>query len=409
MSGSRPRSIQPAGEPPLRVGWLVWGDEPGGVASAVLNNGEQLRRLGQQVSLWSLGPGTLVDTARGRGWMVRQLETEAGLHARYIGYGFSPTGVLRRARVLLGLQDQIGRWLRAQAAPQVLCLPWPDLMPLAGAAARRLGIGLVLEMPNTPSRYPLDLNQRVYAWAVRRWRVRMLANSEYSAGFMGRIPGVTVVTPAVDARRFDPARVKPLSRTTLGIPYRATVLGLIARLDPSKGADLLIAALAALGADGEDLHLLLIGGPLDSDYGRQLQAQAVTAGVAERLHLLDTVADPERYWPLCDLAVNPRRDAEPFGLSVVEAMLMARPVLAHSLGQPGLSLRDGETGWLYHRPSVETLVETLRRALAQREHWSEIGWRAREEALQRFADPALGRRYLGLLREQARAAREARP
>lgn len=389
----------------LRAAWLVWGDEAGGVATAVLNNAASVQQQGQQVSLWSLGSGALVDAARQRGWQVHQLAEGAEWHQRYIRYGFSLRGVWVRVLMLLRLRARLGKGLCEHEKPDVLLLPWPDFMLLAGPIARRLGIGLLLEMPNTPSRYPLDLNQRVYALATRWWCVRMLANSEFSASRMQRIPGVAVVTPAVDAQRFDPKHVAAIPREQLGIPAGATVLGLIARLDPGKGADLLIDALAALTHKSADVHVLLVGGPLTSAYGRKLQAQANALGLACRLHCVDTVPDPERYWACCDLAVNARRDAEPFGLSIIEAMLMERPVLAHSLGQPGVTIEEGRTGWLYHEPTVTALAAALRRALEARAQWPEMGRLARAEALRRFASAEASQRYLKLLHEQATKAR----
>lgn len=390
---------------PLQVGWLVWGDESGGVATAVLNNAQVLKQLGQEVVLWCLGPGMLADAATQRGWQVHGLGQSAELHQAYIRYGFSVMGGLRRIRVLLGLRKTLQNGL-GKAPPDVLCLPWPDLMPLAGPVARHLGIGLVLEMPNTPSHYPFQLNQRLYAWATRRWRVQIFANSEFSASRLALVPKVAVVTPAVDAERFDPAQVVPVPRKLLGLPENAIVLGLIARLDPSKGADLLLSALAALRNEVDDLHLLLVGGPLASDYGLALRTQVKTAGLEQRVHWVDTVPDPERYWGACDLAINARHDVEPFGLSIIEAMLMARPVLAHSLGQPGTTIEDGRTGWLYHRPDVAALVEALRRALDARKQWPAMGHLARAEALRRFASDAASRHYLHLLQAQTDQARK---
>lgn len=384
---------------PLHIAWLVWGDEAGGVATATLNNAAQLQALGQQIFFVSFGPGELAETARSRGWEVRPLGDDASLHPRYVGSGFSLAGIARRLRIQLSLRHVLGQGLRAGERPDLLCIPWPDLMPLAGPVCRRRGVALVLEMPNTPSRYPLQLNQRAYAWAVRRWRVQVLANSDYTAERMALVPGVAVVTPTVDADRFDPGTVSAIPRAALGIPDQATVLGLIARLDASKGADLLIAALAALGEP--DLHLLLVGGPQDSDYAQTLRAQVRDAGLEASVHWVDTVADPERYWAACDLAINARRDAEPFGLSIVEAMLMQKPVIAHSLGQPASTLRDGQTGWLYHRPEADALAEALRRALADRARWPEMGRAARADARQRFANETLGPRYLQRLRDHA--------
>lgn len=394
---------------PLHVGWLVWGDEQGGVASAVINNIALATSLGQTVSLWSFGPGCFADTARARGFTVHWLGESAERHRRYIAHGFSPLGVLRRGAVVLAMRKVLRAAFQARPQPDVLCLPWADLMPLAGPVAKDFGIGLVMEIPSAPSRYRFDLNQRIYTWMVRRWRVRILANSAFTASRLALVPGVAVMTPAVDTARFDPALVQPLSRTALGVPAQALVVGLIARLDPAKGADIAIAALAQLAEEVPELHLLLVGGPLNTAYAESLREQVKQAGLTARVHWANAVTNPERYWTACDLALNAYKGAEAFGLSIVEAMLMQRPVLAHSLGQPGNTLEDGRSGWLFSEPTAAAIAQGLRRALAAREQWPRMGQCARNEALRRFAGPTHGERYLKLLREQAERAHHIPP
>ena len=385
----------------LRVSWLIWGDERGGVASAIRSHVELLARNGQTVFLLSFGPGALAAELSQAGYAVHLLGEPLKTHQRYAAYGFSPLGVLRRGAVALRLRQVLRRALRAVSPPQVLILPWADLIPLAGPVAKELRLALVMEMPSAPSRYRFDLNQRLYAWMVRRWRVLILANSDYTAAGLSRVPGVKVMTPAIDPARFDPGRVRPVSRAELKLPLGVPVMGLIARLDPAKGADLAIAALDQLGKEQPDLYLLLIGGPLDSAWAQTLRADAEARGVAARVRWVGPVSDPERYWGVCDLALNAYKGAEAFGLSLVEAMLMERPVVAHARGQPGNSVMEGQTGWLFETPEVQALVAALRRAFAVRSHWPRIGSAARQEALRRFASPGHGARYLALLRAHA--------
>lgn len=391
---------------PLHLAWLIWGDEGGGVATAVRNHTARMAALGQRVTVLSFGPGVLADALAQAGHEVRPLGEPAETHRRYAAYGFSPLGVLRRGRVALRLRGVLRRALGEPALDaDVLTLPWADLIPLAGPVTKPRGIGLVMEMPSAPSRYRFDLNQRIYAWMVRRWRVRILANSDYTARGLSRVPGVTVLTPAVDAARFDPARVVAVPRAALGLPGDALVLGLVARFDPAKGADLAIAALATLAGAEPRLHLLLVGGPLDAPWTQTLREQAEAAGIAARLHLVGAVPDPERYWAACDLALNAYKGAEAFGLSLVEAMLMRLPVIAHARGEPASTVEDGQTGWLFPEPTAAALTAALRRALAVRADWPAMGGRARIRAIQRFASDDLPARHLSLLRAQAEAAR----
>lgn len=382
---------------PLRVAWLIWGDEVGGVASALLSNAGLIRSRGHQVLLLYLEGGELIDRAAGLGWECRRIVHRAGSHAEYLAPGVNFAGLRRRLRTLWRLRDPVDR-AAAEARLDLLCTPWVDWLPLIGGAGRREGFGVVLEMPGAPGHYPFAINQRVYAWAVRRWRVLPLANSDYSARRMSRIPGVAVLPPGLDLARFDPDQTSPLKRSEFGIPQQAVLLGLIARLDHSKGADLVLDAIARLPRDeSAAMHLLLVGGPLDSDYADSLRAQIRRLGLGDRIHWQGPVEDPERSLAACDLAINARRDPEPFGLSIIEAMLMRRPVIAHSLGAPADTVADGQTGWLYHAPEPETLAAALGRALAERAHWPAMGERARREALRRYHPSVVADRYERLL------------
>ena len=216
-----------------------------------------------------------------------------------------------------------------------------------------------------------------------------------------------MVTPALDAARFDPAQVEPVPRAALGIPAAATVVALVARLHPSKGAGLLIEALAQLAAGEPTLHLLLVGGASGDhpDYPAQLLEKAERLGLGARVHWVDAVPDPERYLATADLVVNARIDAEPFGLSVIEAMLMAKQVIVHAFGEPLHIVDDGVTGWHYYAPTVEALTLELERSLAHRADWPAMGAAARAKALARYTGKALAERHLRLLQDHAAEAR----
>ena len=103
---------------------------------------------------------------------------------------------------------------------------------------------------------------------------------------------------------------------------------------------------------------------MDTPYTEGLQRFAEQHGMADRLHFAGLVPDPERYYDAIDIAVNSRITPEPFGLSVVEAMMMGRPVLVHALGGPAETVVDGVTGWHVNDPSAESFAAGIERALS---------------------------------------------
>lgn len=89
--------------------------------------------------------------------------------------------------------------------------------------------------------------------------------------------------------------------------------------------------------------------------------------------------------------LHPIRFAEPFGLSVVEAMACGTPVIAFRRGSMPELLRDGETGFLVS--GVEEAVEAVKRipSLDRR--------RCRREAEERFSSERMVEDYLRVYRK----------
>lgn len=85
----------------------------------------------------------------------------------------------------------------------------------------------------------------------------------------------------------------------------------LARLDISKRPDLLIEALGTLARNGSEFSATIAGGPTDpaSSYPAQLQAQAHTEGVADKVVFAGAVPNTEtfRYYRSHDIFVNASR------------------------------------------------------------------------------------------------------
>jgi glycosyltransferase involved in cell wall biosynthesis len=281
---------------------------------------------------------------------------------------------------------------------------WPQLVGLAGAAARRAGIRAVWQMPNAVgSTMPLDLNRRYLRWLCRRYDVLPIANSRYTATTLA---GRRSVPPhahlGIDPAEFDPARHSAAPRADLGVPEDAVLLAVLARLQPSKGQAELVEALSLLGEQGTGVHLMIVGGsyPRAIGFGDQLAELARSRSVDRRVHFVGRVEEPQPHLLAADVVVSSTLGAEPFGLSVIEAMMMGRPVLAHALGGPGETVADGRTGWLVGSAAPTELARGIARALGDRPRWGEMGAAARRHALEHFSVAAAVERYLSVIRER---------
>ena len=146
-------------------------------------------------------------------------------------------------------------------------------------------------------------------------------------------------------------------------------LATVSRLDEGKGIHLLLHALAQAGSDLPAWQLTVFGvGPHES----MLRATVAQLKLDARVTFPGYVKELRAIWAeqqlLCSPAIN---DGVP--MTIPEAMLCERPVLATCVGGAEDWIRAGETGFLCHAPTVPLLVIALHDAFAARERWQEMG------------------------------------
>lgn len=170
---------------------------------------------------------------------------------------------------------------------------------------------------------------------------------------------------------FDATELAPMDRTAARMalgwePGRFTLLQL-GRMVPRKGVDNVIRALAILRRrHGVDAVLRVVGGdavrPDDlatPELGR-LRGIADEEGVSEAVHFCGR-CDRDRlsmFYGACDVFVTTPW-YEPFGITPVEAMACARPVVGAAVGGIRSTVIDGKTGYLVPPRDPEALAERL--------------------------------------------------
>lgn len=393
------------GAPPLRVAWIAAGSETFGVRRATLTLAGALVKRGWPVTVLVLGEDAHSDDYQSRGLEVIHTGVEEAPAVRRAGVVENVRQFLdllsyerkSRSQILRAIQDRKFDFMHVRTQ---------KLVGIAGRVAHSCGVPCFWQMPNLlGSGYPLDINRLLYQLQCRARGVIPLANSACTQESLG-YPLVKsyVLHLGSDTRIFDPEKVQPATRESLGIPRDAIVFGIYARLVPEKGQMVFLQALMSIESPPAPLHLLLLGGPVEGAFASELRKVASAGGWAERCHIAGTKGDTERYYDLLDVAVNSRLDPEPFGLSVIEAMMMGRPVLAHASGGPEITVIDGETGWHMAAPTVAAFANGIRRALADRARWPEMRLAARRHALQHYTVDTLAENYMGIVRDCLKTA-----
>ena len=143
---------------------------------------------------------------------------------------------------------------------------------------------------------------------------------------------------------------------------QAFVFGVFSRLAPWKGQAMALHALAAVPQAG----CVIAGGALfgEDEYARSLLVLADALGVTDRVRFLGHRDDVPALMRSVDAVVHPSIDPEPFGRTLVEAMLARRPVIAAEAGAVPEILDGGRFGLMFPPGDHAALAACLRRVQA---------------------------------------------
>ncbi|MDZ7674478.1 MAG: glycosyltransferase [Acidimicrobiales bacterium] len=177
---------------------------------------------------------------------------------------------------------------------------------------------------------------------------------------------IEIVPPGVDHAFFSPGD-RTGARFALDLGDRPVLL-FVGRIQPLKGLDVAVRALAAL--ERRDAVLVAVGGtsgPAGDSHLVEVKELAAELGVADRVrfvpaqphHLLSTA------YRAADAVLVPSR-SESFGLVALEAAACGTPVVATAVGGLRTLVRHGESGFLVPERDAELFAKHVDEILADR-------------------------------------------
>lgn len=184
-------------------------------------------------------------------------------------------------------------------------------------------------------------------WLSRlSFRVINVSESQARTGEALRLwpPGrAVVICNGIDAEETRRVfRDQGLDRAALGLPGDAPVIGTIARLDPVKGVDVLVEALARLRPRVPGILGLVVG--QGSEMAR-LRTQAAREGLDGAVVFAGEIDEGVRALRAMDVYVSTSR-SEGLPLSLLEAMACGVPVVVTRIPPHAEIVIDGRTGLL---------------------------------------------------------------
>lgn len=198
---------------------------------------------------------------------------------------------------------------------------------------------------------------------------------------------IVVIHHGVDLQAFDSTLNCSRLRLELGIPDTAFLVGFVGRIAPLKGVDYLIQAVNQLCRRKLDVYLLIVG-PTFQEYQTYTERLVELASSLERRHrvrMLPSRRDIPYVLSALDVLVLPSIRPEGFGLVLIEAMAMGKPVVGTALG--GIpEVIDGEppVGFVVPPRDADALATALNRLASNRQLSREMGHCARARVEREF-------------------------
>jgi len=212
---------------------------------------------------------------------------------------------------------------------------------------------------------------------------------------------VLLLHHAVDTERFSPEHVHGRGvRKELGLPEDALVIGFVGRFSPGKGHEELLEAAADLRPRYPAIRLVIVG---EASYGEKPYEERIrhivrARGLGDIVTFAGFRHDIPALMASFDIFAFPSH-AEAFGIVLIEAMAMERPVVSTNCDGILDIVVDGVTGIMVHPRNTRELAEGLSRLLASPALRTQLGKAGRERVLEHFDREARMDRLEAIYRE----------
>lgn len=168
-------------------------------------------------------------------------------------------------------------------------------------------------------------------------------------------------------------------RAELGVGNDEFLIVHTSNVRPLKRLDLLLRVFAALKSSRATRLLILAGGPF-----APYEALLDELRLRDRVLVKENVLDVEDYLSAADAGLY-TSETESFGLSILETLFHARPVVAFGVGGIPEVVTNGESGFLHPFNDVNGMAESLRRLAEEPELARTMGATGRREAERKFS------------------------
>jgi glycosyltransferase involved in cell wall biosynthesis len=294
----------------------------------------------------------------------------------------------RRLPAGLGMPLTVARLARIARGADVLYACTLSSFPVTALAGRIAGVPQVVHVyssygdPRPYRKHWLGLARHVIAPSADS-----LALAARAVGGFDRRTRARVAYNGIDVDAV-------LAAAGAAPPPGPPTIGMVGHLDWRKNPALLVDAAARIRRRVPDLRVLLVGAFRAGRYEHDVRERVRALGLDDAVAVTGFLANPFPVVRGLDVVVHPAQ-RDPFPLALLEAMALARPIVATAVGGIPEMLVDGESGLLVPPEDAPALADAVTALLLDPARRARMGAAAYERlttefTLARFAATMFG-------------------
>jgi glycosyltransferase involved in cell wall biosynthesis len=189
---------------------------------------------------------------------------------------------------------------------------------------------------------------------------------------------ITLVYDGIDENRITDGVKTNYIKAQYELENDNKIFGVVGNIKPWKGQILLVQALSILKQKYGIFRCFLVGDIADKTYLAEIEKTIEEHDLQDYVIVTGYKKNVADFVNSFDVFVHTSVEPEPFGIVIIEALALKKPVIVSSIGAPQEIIEDKKSGLLFNIESVSDLAEKLDYLLSndnQREELGEAGYK----------------------------------
>ncbi|MEW6606230.1 MAG: glycosyltransferase family 4 protein [bacterium] len=211
---------------------------------------------------------------------------------------------------------------------------------------------------------------------------------------------IPVIYYGLDLTKYDPGRYNGMQiKQEFNIDNKTKVVGIVGRLDPGKGQEYFLQSAKLILNSYPEIILLIVGEDIGAEgYKNYLINLAQELGISEKVIFTGQRDDIPEVMAALDVFVFTSK-AEAFGLVLIEAMAMCKPIVGFRTGAIEEIVEDGINGILIPFGDVTALADKILDLLMDTQKAMNMGKEGRRITEEKFDLDQAGTQTIKLYEE----------